>query len=138
MDLLSWAAFGVPSTKGGPICYATVFIVSPNSSGSLGPGSRDKALAIVRDGNILASDRNGGVYTGLSTRHGSDDLQTVALTCNMPPDTELVTGFCAGDFGAIIPIRGAFDPGTDVQRVTVSVAGQPLDVELAFLGPLPP
>ena len=104
--------------------------------------THDEALAVVRGGNILASDRHGGVYTGMSGQHasdgqGDDGLEDIVLTCDVPPGGELVTGFCAGSLGATIPIHGELNRDAVVQSATLVVAGQRLDVELAYLGPLP-
>lgn len=101
------------------------------------PGCHDEALAIVRDGKILGSDRNGGVYSGFVDQDGSGDRDSVVLICEVPPGGELVTGFSAGPHGAIIPISGVVAADALWQQTRLMIAGQALDIELAYLGPLP-
>jgi hypothetical protein len=96
----------------------------------------EHALAVLRDGQIIGSDRLGGVFTG-APRCGSaaDDCISVDLT--VPPGGELVNGFVAGPAGATIQIKTRLDPEKIAQVAVIDVAGEPVEIQLIYLGPLP-
>ncbi len=95
------------------------------------------ALAVLRNGKILGSDRWGGVFTGRYEFDAPSGVNMVHVRMQVPPDGELVTGFAAGPAGALIDVTGAFDRAAPVAQTTVEVAGQPVEVRLRYLGPLP-
>jgi hypothetical protein len=99
-------------------------------------GSSEHALAVVRDGNIIGSDQLGAVFTGETGiwPTGDDD---VAIELTVPPWGELINGFVAGPTGAKVKIRSRVDSAKTSQTFVVDVAGQPVEVELSYLGPLP-
>ena len=49
----------------------------------------------------------------------------------------LVTGLDGGPAGTAIEISATFEPLSRMSKVQVTIAGQPVDIELAFIGPLP-
>jgi transcriptional regulator with XRE-family HTH domain len=95
------------------------------------------ALAVLRNGKILGSDRWGGVFSGRYEFDTLEAVNKVHVRMQVPPDGELVTGFAAGPAGAILDIVGAFDRAAPVAETTVEVGGRPVDVRLRYLGPLP-
>lgn len=105
---------------------------SPNDD----TGSGEHALAVLRDGRILGSDRLGAFFTGETGLWptGEDD---VAIELTVPPFGELINGFIAGPAGAKVKIRSRLDPAKTSQTFVADVAGQPVEVELSYLGPLP-
>lgn len=101
------------------------------------PGAGDFALASVRDGRIMGSDPHGGIYRGNNGRQRLlSSSAAIELTCTIPPDGELVTGLAAGAGGAMVTIKGTLDPGAASQKAVFHVAGQPIMVEITYLGPL--
>lgn len=104
---------------------------------ALDPGSFPQdALALMRNGKIIGADRHGGVFTG-EPRCGPGDLETLKLDFGVPPGGELVTGYVAGSNGATIDILGRFDPRLDQQTSMIDIGGAPVEVSVAYLGPLP-
>jgi hypothetical protein len=102
------------------------------------PGASDFALASVRDGRIIGSDPHGGIYRGNKGRQRQLlSSASVELICTIPPGGELVTGLAAGAGGAKVTIKGTLDPGASAQNAVLQVAGQPVMVEISYLGPLP-
>jgi hypothetical protein len=90
----------------------------------------------MRDGKIIGSDRLGGVFVGeAGWSAASADCVTIELT--VPPGGELVTGLTAGSSGACVKIKTRLDPEKIAQFATVDVAGEPVELELIYLGPLP-
>lgn len=96
----------------------------------------DDALFVVRDGSIIGADRHGGVYAGsqFATRGALDGVR-VQMTA--PPGGEMVTGAIAGPDGAVIDIFSKLDPVRNFQTTTIEVAGDPVEISVAYLGPFP-
>ena len=53
----------------------------------------DEALAVVRGGSVLCSDRNGGVYHGAGVLDADQRCFRLDMTIDVPAGRELVTGF---------------------------------------------
>jgi hypothetical protein len=100
-------------------------------------GRIDRANAILRDGTILGSDKWGAVFAGQWQVDAHQALDHVTLRLQVPPKGELITGFSAGPHGAIVDIVGAFAHDQAGKRAKIEIGGQPLDVELSFVSPLP-
>ena len=96
-----------------------------------------EALAVLRNGKILGSDRWGGIFSGSYEFDPVAGLNKVHVRIDVPPDGELITGFAAGPKGATFDIVVSLERATPKAAATVSVAGEPVDVEFSFLGPLP-
>ena len=99
-------------------------------------GFSDHALAVLRDGQIMGSDRLGAVFTGepgFATAGGN----AVTIDLTVPPGGELISGFKAGPSGASVTINTDFDPSQDTQVKMVDIGGGPVEVQLVYLGPLP-
>ncbi len=95
------------------------------------------ALAVLRNGKILGSDRWGGMFAGSYAYDAACKLNRVHVRLDLPPDGVLVTGYRAGPSGATLEIVGTFERATPVLQAVVDVAGQPIAVELTYIGPLP-
>lgn len=95
------------------------------------------ALAALRNGKILGSDRWGGVFMGSYEFDPVSERNTVHLRLSVPPDGRLITGFTAGPEGATVDIVGSFERAAPVTKTRAEVAGQPLDVTMTYIGPLP-
>jgi hypothetical protein len=99
-------------------------------------GSFEDALAVVRNGKVIGADRYGGVFTG-EPRCALGLLETLKLQLNMPPGGELVTGYVAGPSGVSLDIIGRLDPMRDNQTAVVEIGGEPVELVVSYLGPLP-
>ncbi|MCB1519714.1 MAG: helix-turn-helix domain-containing protein [Hyphomicrobiaceae bacterium] len=95
------------------------------------------ALAVLRNGKILGSDRWGGVFMGSYDFDHAMERNSVHLRMNIPPEGVLVTGFHAGEEGATIDIVGSFERAAPVTMATANVGGFPVEVTMTYLGPLP-
>lgn len=96
----------------------------------------DDALFVVRDGSIIGSDRHGGVYSGSQYRT-TGALDGVRVQMTAPPGGEMVTGAVAGKNGAVVDIVSKLDPERNFQTAIVDVDGDPVEISVAYLGPLP-
>ncbi len=101
------------------------------------PPDSDEALAVLRNGKILGSDRGGGVFSGSYEFDPVRKTNRVHVRLSVPPDGTLVTGYAAGREGAVLDINGAFERAAPVSTLVVEAAGQPITVQLTYLSPLP-
>lgn len=104
---------------------------------NMGELDGESALAVLRNGKILGSDRNGGVFMGSYEYDPKRELNKVHVRMQVPPDGVLVTGYSAGPDGAVLDIVGAFERASPVATTVVEVAGRPVEVQLTYLSPLP-
>ena len=97
----------------------------------------DDALAVLRNGKILGSDRWGGLFTGSYEFDPSVETNKLHVRLQVPPDGILVNGFEAGPYGATVDVFGDFERAAPVSRTTVEIAGRPIELQLTYLGGLP-
>lgn len=95
------------------------------------------ALAALRNGKILGSDRWGGVFMGSYEYDPVTERNSVHLRLSVPPEGRLVTGFAAGPEGATLDVVGSFERAAPVTKAQALVAGEPIEVTMTYLGPLP-
>lgn len=98
---------------------------------------RGEALAALRHGKVLGSDRWGGLFGGSYEFNRALGRSRVHIELQLPPDGVLVTGFSAGASGAVIAIDAEIDVAGTVSTTTIDVEGQPVEVRFAYVGPLP-
>jgi transcriptional regulator with XRE-family HTH domain len=103
----------------------------------MGVRDGDSALAVLRNGKILGSDRAGGVFAGSYEYDVVRQLNKVHVRMQVPPEGELVTGYAAGPDGAVLDIAGSFERAEPYSTTVVEVAGRPVEITLSYLGPLP-
>jgi len=101
-----------------------------------GPEGGD-ALAVLRNGKILGSDRWGGVFAGSYVYDAACKLNRVHVRLDMPPDGVLVTGYRSGPAGETLEIVATFERAAPVSQAVVKVEGKAVAVELTYIGPLP-
>jgi transcriptional regulator with XRE-family HTH domain len=97
----------------------------------------DSALAVLRNGRILGSDRSGGLFSGSYEHDAARDTNHIHVRLQVPADGILVTGFAAGLRGASLDITATIARAAPVSSTVVEVAGRPVQIELKYLGPLP-
>lgn len=103
----------------------------------MGEAETGSALAALRNGKILGSDRWGGVFVGSYDYDPVSERNSVHLRLSVPPEGRLITGFSAGPEGAAIDIVGSFERAAPVTTAITKVAGHPVEVTMKYLGPLP-
>lgn len=97
----------------------------------------DSALAALRNGKILGSDRFGGVFAGNYEFDQVSQRNHVHVRMQVPPDGELVNGFAAGPSGALLEIVASFERAAPSAKARIEVEGRPIEIRLTYLGPLP-
>lgn len=102
-----------------------------------GPCNADSSLAVLRNGKILGSDRQGVLFTGFYEYDSVTQLNKMHVRFQVPPNGVLFTGGGAGPGGAIVDIVGAFDWATPTSQALVEVEGAKVELQLTYLGPLP-
>jgi hypothetical protein len=75
----------------------------------------ESATAMLRDGKILGSDHNGGVFSGTVKFDPARKLSKVAT----------------------LNIAGHFKDPDPTSKAIIDVAGGKVEIELSYLGPLP-
>lgn len=100
-------------------------------------GDGGDALAVLRSGRIVGSDRWGGKFEGTCRFDTARKTNHVHVRLHVPPEGELVTGFCAGATGASVEVTAELARNGPLAATAVDVAGQRVDLTLAYLGPLP-
>lgn len=99
----------------------------------------DSLLAVLRAGRVLGSDCWGGVLLGHYACHGTTSGQ-LALTLHVPAGGMLVTDDAPREGGAVIAIELDLVHVEDMAQIgtgVVEIAGQPVRIELAYVGPVP-
>ncbi len=95
---------------------------------------------VCRNGRLFGADPKGRVYTGrlvtrqppavcLSILKGSYEIP-VKLPVLRRPRTQYPN--------VRVPVTGEIDPLARNQKATICIGGRPLDIEITYLGPLPP
>lgn len=97
----------------------------------------EMALAVVRNDQVIASDKNGGVYMSAQVDSVAESLCVITFAATAPPYGVFVTGLEAGPEGADITMTATLDPSSTQQRASVNVAGTKIDVDVVYIGPLP-
>ncbi len=95
------------------------------------------ALAVLRGGRIMGSDRHGGVFEGSYRYDAATGTNHFHVRMRVPPDGELVTGYEGGADGAVVDVVAVLHRAAPVASATIDIAGQPVDLKLTYLGPLP-
>ena len=103
-----------------------------------GEDDGDSALAVLRDGRIMGSDKHGGMFLGTYRSDPASGHANVNLRFDVPANGMLITGQSGGKRGRSLDIAIAFEPRQGTTKAVVDLAGQPVAVELSFVGPLPP
>ena len=96
-----------------------------------------KALAILRDGEILGSDQFGGVFEGRIVKGGANSADRVFVKLRIPPGGCLFIGYCAGGEGAVVDISGPLIGRGSNGGGTFEVIGEKVEVRFRYVGPAP-
>jgi len=95
------------------------------------------SLAVLRNGKILGSDRQGSLFTGSYEYDSTSQRNRMHVRFQVPPNGVIFTGSGAGPGGAVVDIVGAFDRAAPTAQATVDVEGEAVELRLTYLGPLP-
>ncbi|WP_072395973.1 hypothetical protein [Hyphomicrobium sp. CS1GBMeth3] len=115
--------------------YGLRFHYRPDAEGGEAALSTE-GLAVLRDGRVLGSDRNGGVFKGRCRYDAARGEAVVEVRLAVPPHGVLLTGLEAGPEGAILDVSGCFSPSQSSSSTVIEIGDGALAVELRFFGPL--
>lgn len=90
-------------------------------------------FAILQHGIILGCDRGGCIFTGTVIPSEPDQFQ---MTLDVPPFGVLVNGYRAGPHGAFLQIEGQMRKSDLGDGLYVTIASEPIEVRLTYMGPL--
>lgn len=96
-----------------------------------------EAIAILRNGTIVGSDRAGAIFRGTYVFDRFRNANRVHIRLSVPPAGMLVNGHTAGADGAAIDVVGEFRRKPSDAAIVLEVAGRPVQIHLNYLGPLP-
>lgn len=99
-------------------------------------GPATSGLAIIRDNRIFGSDPEGSVFEG----HLAPDEQgtpRIRGVLSLPPGGELITGLAAGPEGMDVELTAHPQAQDGTLRFIAVVAGESIDVDITYVGPLP-
>lgn len=102
-----------------------------------GEAASGDALAVLRHGRIVGSDRLGGTFTGSYDFDPSSQTNTLHVRLAVPPGGTLVNGFSSGPDGTTLEIVGRFDRAAPVSKTSIEIAGKPVELKLTYIGPIP-
>lgn len=97
----------------------------------------DEAMASLRNGRILGSDRQGGLFSGECTYDPKTGRTQMRIDILVPPHARLVTGFQAGAEGATLAVAFILQGELPVSHAVFVVFGESVELELTYLTPLP-
>ena len=97
----------------------------------------DSLLLALRDGNILGSDKWGGLLTGRCEYLIGPLEHHIHVQLYVPPGGILVTDDTPLPTGCAVDLDLRFGNYADFASGLVEVAGQQVRVELLFKGPMP-
>jgi hypothetical protein len=94
-------------------------------------------LAIIRDSRIIGSDPAGGLFEGHLAADPETGVPQFSGTMSLPPGSELITGLAAGAEGMDLQLIAHADAQDGGLHFTASIAGETLEVNVTYVGPLP-
>ncbi len=112
--------------------YSLTFVLEGGRGDEFGD-----ALAVLRDGRLLGSDKHGGVFEGQlsTTRCGS--ASCLALTMRVPPGGVLVTGQHFGGKEAMLDVVGVLSHIGGEMNGVCDLFGERLAIQFRYVGDLP-
>jgi hypothetical protein len=102
-------------------------------------GPRGRALLLCRAGKLFGADPRGRLYRGRLRIYAKHDLRRgfINAVCETPPRARPIPGTTT-EMQSIVAISGEIDPRARIQNTTVLVGRKTIDIEITYLGPLPP
>lgn len=98
--------------------------------------SQRSAVAMLRAGRIIGSDAEGGKFEGTYRFDTARQTNHFHVRLRVPPTGRLITGGDMGQAGAVVEVIAEVARADPVASTVVQVAGRPLGVTFAYLGPL--
>lgn len=100
-------------------------------------GRQCEALAVLRDGAVLASDEMGGVLEGRLVTSACGSVHCALFMLRLPPGVFALAGLAAGPRELVVDVSGFFDKSGDDLCGRIEVEGLLLEVVFRYIGSLP-
>jgi hypothetical protein len=98
-----------------------------------------RLILVSRGGRLFGADAKGRVYLGrLLRQKNTMSLSALRGTYEIPLKRSSLFRAAARNMNVRLPITGEIDPLARRQSATVCVGGKMIDIEISYLGPLPP
>jgi hypothetical protein len=98
-----------------------------------------RLILVCRGGRLFGADPRGRVYLGrLFRRKRAVQLSALKGTYEIPLRRSPLCRTGKRNVSIRVPITGEVDPLARSQNATVCVGGKKIDIEITYLGPLPP
>jgi hypothetical protein len=100
----------------------------------------NRLILICRDGHLFGADPKGRVYTGELHAQPKHPAGKTFLkgTYEIPLRHKSPHDFAPRDPSFKVAITGEVDPFARSQNATVLIGGKEVDIQITYLGPLPP
>lgn len=112
--------------------YSVSFCLEGNEADDAG-----EALAVLRHGELVGSDKHGGVFEGFLSEAPDCEASHVRLRYRVPPGGILVTGRRQGNDEALLDVQGALSECGEGKIGVWDFAGEKLSVRVRYIGTLP-
>jgi hypothetical protein len=99
-----------------------------------------RLILICRDGRLFGADSKGRVYTGQLIAERASPIPRLSLrgVYEMPLQRRPPWRAESRPHSVSLPIFGMIDPHLRTQKTTVRFGASLIDIEINYLGPLPP
>ncbi len=101
------------------------------------PGADGDGIALLKAGRIVGSDTGGGKFEGSYRFDSVRQTFHFRVWLRVPPEGQLMTGLDPGQAGSLVEVVAELDRPDPFSSTVVHVEGRPLNVTMAYLGPLP-
>ncbi len=103
------------------------------------PRAGDRAILVCRDGTLFGADPRGRVYRGTLHPIAKRAMRKSFLSAfyESPPRSRPPTRTAATRRNAV-PVSGEIDSSARSQSARVLVGRKAVDIEITYIGPLPP
>jgi hypothetical protein len=100
----------------------------------------DGAVLICRDGTLFGADPRGRIYRGTLHPIAKRAIRKSFLSAfyESPPRSRRTTRNAAAMTRNAVRVSGEIDPSARSQSITIFVGRKAVDIEITYVGPLPP
>lgn len=99
----------------------------------------NRAILVCRAGTLFGADPRGRIYRGMLHSSAKRAMRKSFLSAfyESPPRSRLPTRAAATRRNAV-PVSGEIDSSARTQSTTILVGRKAIDIEITYVGPLPP
>jgi transcriptional regulator with XRE-family HTH domain len=104
---------------------------------SMMPYENGDGIAMLKAGHIVGSDAGGGKFEGTYRFDSSRQTFHFRVWLRIPPEGQLMTVLDAGQAGSLVEVVADLERPDPFASTVAHINGRPLNLTLAYLGPLP-